>query len=95
MNTRILDGTTYLSNGVKVSKNNTIIKFLGELDELSAEIGYINALVYKNLKKIENPNLIYKYYDILYEFQKDINIIEHKILFEKSDTELSTNKIEN
>ena len=95
MNTRILDGTTYLSNGVKVSKNNIIIKFLGELDELSAEIGYINALVYKNLKKIENPNLIYKYYDILYDFQKDINIIEHKILFEKSDAELSTNKIEN
>lgn len=53
MNTRILDGTTYLSNGVKVSKNNIIIKFLGELDELSAEIGYINALVYKNLKKLK------------------------------------------
>ena len=95
MNTRILDGTTHLSNGVKVSKNNIIIKFLGELDELSAEIGYINALVYKNLKKNENPTLIYKYYDILYDFQKDLNMIENKILFEKSDEELSTNKIEN
>ncbi|NDB56020.1 ATP:cob(I)alamin adenosyltransferase, partial [archaeon] len=40
MNTRIQDGTTYLSNGTKVSKSNIIVKFFGELDELSAEIGY-------------------------------------------------------
>ena len=47
MNNDYPDGTTYLSNGAKVPKNNIIIKFIGELDELSAEIGYINTLIYK------------------------------------------------
>ena len=94
MNTRILEGTTFLSNGTKVSKNNIIVKFFGELDELSAEIGYINTLVYKYIIK-DNlyPNLIPKYYEILYEFQKDINAIESNILFKDSYKELSTKKI--
>jgi ATP:cob(I)alamin adenosyltransferase len=94
MNTRIKEGTTYLSNGTKVSKNNIIVKFFGELDELSAEIGYINTLVYKYfIKDNQYPNLITKYYEILYEIQKDINAIEENVLFKDSYKELSTKKI--
>ena len=94
MNTKIQEGTTYLSNGTKVSKSNIIIKFFGELDELSAEIGYINTLVYKYIiKDNKYLNLITKYYEILYEFQKDINTIEHNVLFKDTYKELSTNKI--
>lgn len=94
MNTKILEGTTYLSNGSKVSKSNIIVKFFGELDELSAEIGYINTLVYKYLIKDNHyPNLITKFYELLYELQKDINAIESKILFKNCDKDLSTKKI--
>lgn len=81
------DGTTYLSNGAKVPKNNIIIKFIGELDELSAEIGYINTLIYKYFVKYNNY-VIHKYFNILYDIQIDIHKQE-KIIQEAN----CTNKI--
>tara|TARA_Y100000389_G_scaffold104180_1_gene101029 strand:- start:139 stop:711 length:573 start_codon:yes stop_codon:yes gene_type:complete len=72
MNNYYPDGTTYTSNSAKVPKNNIIIKFIGELDELSAEICYINTLIYKYFVKY-NSCVIHKYFNILYDIQIDIH----------------------
>ena len=79
---KISYGITHLIDGTKVPKNNIIIKFLGELEELSAELGYLNVIIYKKIIKNNLDNIITKYFDILLQFQKDIYILEKVILLD-------------
>jgi len=77
---KIANGITCLSNGTKVPKNNIIVKFLGELEEINEEIGYLNVSIYKKIKKNNIEHVITRYFDILFQFQKDIFIIEKVVL---------------
>ncbi len=61
-------GKTSLLFGARVSKRNSIIECLGDLDELNAFIGLAKAV-------IKNP----EFKSMLYRLQKDIGIISSEI----------------
>lgn len=92
---KISHGITHLIDGTKVPKNNIIVKFLGELEELSAELGYLNVIIYKKIIKKNLDNIITKYFDILLQFQKDIYILEKVILLDDIKYNFNVNIIEN